>query len=126
MNPTGGAALALTLPQLLAARAAGPEGRRIALRHKDRGIWQELTWHEYQAHARAFGLGLVASGLNPGEKVAILSDNRPEWLYAEVGTLAVGGIAVGVYHDATARQIGHLVDHADPTHAAAQAPGALD
>ncbi|TMI78388.1 MAG: long-chain fatty acid--CoA ligase, partial [Bacillati bacterium ANGP1] len=70
MNPTGGAALALTLPQLLAARAAGPEGRRIALRHKDRGIWQELTWQDYQAHARAFGLGLVALGLNPGEKVA--------------------------------------------------------
>ena len=126
MNPTGGAALALTLPQLLAARAAGPEGRRIALRHKDRGIWQELTWQDYQAHARAFGLGLVALGLNPGEKVAILSDNRPEWLYAEAGALAVGGIAVGVYQDAIAREIGYVVDHADATYVVAEDQEQLD
>jgi len=126
MTQAGRAALGLTLPQVLEARAAGPEGRRIALRYKDRGIWQEWTWRDYLADARAFGLGLVALGLNPGEKVAILSDNRPEWLYAELGTLAVGGIAVGVYQDAIAREIGFIVDHADATYVVAEDQEQLD
>jgi len=122
----GHAALGHTLPQLLAARAAGPEGRRIALRVKDRGIWQEFTWRDYLAQVRAFGLGLVALGLAPGEKVAILSDNRPEWLFAEVGTCTVGGIAVGVYQDAIAREIGFVVDHADTTYVVAEDQEQLD
>ncbi|HYM91843.1 MAG TPA: AMP-binding protein, partial [bacterium] len=126
MTPAGRAVLGLTLPQVLEARAAGPESRRIALRYKDRGIWQEWTWQDYLAEARAFGLGLVALGLNPGEKVAILSDNRPEWLYAEMGTLAVGGIAVGVYQDAIAREIGYIVDHADATCVVAEDQEQLD
>jgi long-chain acyl-CoA synthetase len=123
---SGRAALGLTLPQLLAARAGSPAGRRTALRYKDRGIWQEFTWADYQVHARAFGLGLLALGLQPGEKVAILSDNRPEWLYAEMGTLAVGGIVVGVYQDAIAREIGQVIDHADATYVVAEDQEQLD
>ncbi len=126
MTPSGREALGVTLPQLLTARAAGPEGRRIALRYKDRGIWQEFTWRDYLAQVRAFGLGLLALGLQPGEKVAIVSDNRPEWLFAEVGTLAVGGIAVGVYQDAIAREIGFVVDHADATYVVAEDQEQLD
>ena len=119
-------ALRQTLPQLLRDRAAGADGGRVALRYKDRGIWQEFTWRDYQAHARAFGLGLASLGLRPGEKVAILSDNRPEWLYAEVGTLAVGGIAAGVYQDAIAREIAHVADHADATYIVAEDQEQLD
>ncbi len=126
MTPHARDVLHLTLPQHLRDRAEGPQGTRVALRYKDRGIWQEFTWGEYQAHVRAFGLGLVALGLRPGEKVAILSDNRPEWLYAEVGTLAVGGIAVGVYQDAIAREIGYVVDHADATYVVAEDQEQLD
>ena len=119
-------ALRSTLPQLLAARAGRNGVRRVALRYKDHGIWQEFTWQDYLAHVRAFGLGLTALGLRPGEKVAILSDNRPEWLYAEVGTLAVGGIAVGVYQDAIAREIGYVIDHADATIVVAEDQEQLD
>jgi long-chain acyl-CoA synthetase len=118
--------LALTLPQLLAAHAAGPEGGRVAMRYKDRGIWREFSWQDYHTQARAFGLGLVALGLKPGEKVAIISDNRPEWLFAEVGTLVVGGIAVGVYQDAIAREIGYVIDHADATFVVAEDQEQLD
>jgi len=99
---------------------------RIALRYKDRGIWQEFSWREYAAQSRAFGLGLVAMGLRAGEKVAILSDNRPEWLFAELGTLAVGGIAVGVYQDAIAREIGYVVEHADAAYVVAEDQEQLD
>jgi long-chain acyl-CoA synthetase len=126
VTPAGPDALRLTLPQLLAERAGGPEGPRVALRYKDRGIWQEFTWRDYAAQSRAFGLGLVAMGLRVGEKVAIISDNRPEWLFAELGTLAVGGIAVGVYQDAIAREIGYVVDHADATFVVAEDQEQLD
>ena len=126
MTAPGSDPRGLTLPQLLAARAAGAEGGRIALRYKDRGIWQEVTWRDYQAQARAFGLGLVALGLQPGEKVAILSDNRPEWLFAETGACAVGGIVVGVYQDAIAREIGYVVDHADAAYVVAEDQEQLD
>src|SRR5207302_1797510 len=125
-TPAGRAALGSTLPRLLSARAAGASARRVALRYKDRGIWQEVTWQDYQAHARAFGLGLAALGLAPGEKVAILCGNRPEWLYAEVGTLAAGGIAVGVYQDAIAREIGYVIDHADAAYVVAEDQEQLD
>lgn len=120
------AVLRSTLPRLLWDRARGAEARRVALRYKDLGLWQEFTWRDYASHARAFALGLVAMGLQPGEKVAILSNNRPEWLYAEVGTLAVGGIAVGVYQDAVAREVGYVVDHADATYVVAEDREQLD
>jgi long-chain acyl-CoA synthetase len=126
VTASGREVLGRTLSQLLAARADGAQGARIALRYKDRGIWQEFTWREYLAQSRAFGLGLVALGLKPGEKVAIISDNRPEWLFAELGTLAVGGIAVGVYQDAIAREIGYVVDHADATYVVAEDQEQLD
>ena len=120
------AVLRSTLPRLLWDRARGAEARCVALRYKDLGLWQEFTWRDYASHARAFALGLVALGLQPGEKVAILSNNRPEWLYAEVGTLAVGGIAVGVYQDAVAREVGYVVDHADATYVVAEDREQLD
>ena len=124
--PQGAGPLRMTLPQLLSARAKGPGGGRVGLRYKDRGIWQEFTWREYLAHVRAVGLGLVALGLESGEKVAIISDNRPEWLYAALGALAVGGIAVGVYQDAVAQEIGDVIDHADATYIVAGDQEQLD
>jgi long-chain acyl-CoA synthetase len=116
----------MTLPQLLRHHAAGPRGAEVALRYKDLGVWQEYSWREYEAHARAFGLGLVALGLRPGEKVAILCGNRPEWLYAELGTLGVGGIVVGLYQDAIAQEVGYVVDHSDAVFVVAEDQEQLD
>ena len=45
---------------------------KIALREKDRGIWKSYTWGEYGARAKAVGMGLIALGLKPGERAAIL------------------------------------------------------
>jgi long-chain acyl-CoA synthetase len=126
MTAPSASALRSTLPQLLWEHARGEAAGRVALRYKDLGIWQEFTWRVYAAHVRAFGQGLAALGLRPGEKVAILSDNRPEWLYAEMGTLAAGGIAVGVYQDAVAREVGYIVDHSDATYVVAEDQEQLD
>src|SRR5690606_10980189 len=62
---------------------------RVALREKDRGIWQEVTWAQYHDLIQDVAHGLVALGVEPGDRVAIHSENRREWLYSDLATVAV-------------------------------------
>ena len=66
---------------MLAAQAQRLAGRKVALREKKYGIWQEVTWEQYAARVRAVCLGLVQLGLDRGDKVAVIAGNRPAWLY---------------------------------------------
>ena len=63
---------------------------RVALRDKDLGIWKRITWAEYGDRVRQTAAGLLALGLEAGERVSILGENRPEWLYCHLGTMAAG------------------------------------
>ncbi|MEE2777678.1 MAG: AMP-binding protein [Acidobacteriota bacterium] len=101
-----------TLPKLLVQQAR-TRGSEIALREKEFGIWQSFTWQDYLDRVRDFAMGLVSLGLVPGDKVAILGDNRPEWVIAEIGTQAVGGVAMGVYQDSVPDEVQYLVDFCD-------------
>ena len=83
---------------------------RVALREKDMGIWQPITWAEYGERARAAGLGLVALGLQPGEVVSVLAENIPEWLYTDMGTIGVGGVTNGIYPTDSAAQVEYIVN----------------
>ena len=60
-------------------------GAEPALRWKARGIWHSATWAEYLSAARALGLALADLGVARGEVVTLLAENRPEWLYADMG-----------------------------------------
>jgi long-chain acyl-CoA synthetase len=71
------------------------EPRRVALREKSLGIWQETTWAEYGDLVERAAHGLLALGVRPGDRVAIQSGNRPEWLVAEAGAVAVRAAAGG-------------------------------
>jgi long-chain acyl-CoA synthetase len=75
--------------------------RRVALREKSLGIWQETTWADYGDLVERAAHGLLALGVRPGDRVAIQSENRPEWLVAEAGAVAVRAAAGG--HDPLAR-----------------------
>ena len=88
-------------------------GPRVALREKNFGIWEEFTWAEYGERVRACGYGLIACGLEVGQSVAILSEDRPEWLYADLGTQSIGGVAVGLYATNSAEQCGYVAGHAE-------------
>jgi len=102
----------MTLPQLLRDNAQRmPE--RIALRQKDFGIWQPITWADYYARARHFGLGLVSLGLKPRGHVAVLSENRAEWVIAQLGTGLVGGVTIGVYATSPANEVSYVLGHSD-------------
>ncbi len=81
----------------------------VALRQKEFGIWQPVTWKQYAEQSLHFGLGLLQLGLLPGERVAVLSENRREWAFAELGTALVGGITAGVYPTSPAAEVEYLL-----------------
>ncbi len=103
----------MTLPQLLRRNAERWGERRAALREKELGIWQATSWAAYDAHVRRFALGLRRLGFRRGDRLAIVGDNRPEWVYAELAAQALGGASVGLYQDAVAPEVAFVVDHCD-------------
>ncbi|MEJ5240668.1 MAG: long-chain fatty acid--CoA ligase [Anaerolineales bacterium] len=103
-----------TLPQFLYEHAQRTP-QKVALRERLYGIWQTMTWREYYEHVKYFALGLVSLGLKPEETIAIIGDNRPEWLIAELAAQAVGAKSVGVYQDSIASEVVYILNHADVT-----------
>ena len=105
--------MAVTLPHLLIENARKHGSERVALREKEFGIWQSVSWSEYLANVQDLALGLVALGYEPGDKLAILGDNRPEWLYSELAIQSLGGAAVGIFPDSHVDQVKYIIDHSD-------------
>jgi len=103
-----------TLPAILRSQMVH-YGDRVALRKKDFGIWHEISWNDYYRHVKYFSLGLTNLGLKRGDRVAILSEGRPEWLYADLATQSAGAIRVGVYPTNPAPQVFYVVDHSGAT-----------
>ncbi|HEY7548541.1 MAG TPA: long-chain fatty acid--CoA ligase, partial [Hyphomicrobiaceae bacterium] len=85
-------------------------GPKVAMREKDRGIWKAYTWADYGARAKAVGMGLIALGLEPGDRVAILSDNNKEWLFCDLGVLCAAGVSTGIYPTDSPAQVEYLVN----------------
>ncbi|RXT56713.1 long-chain fatty acid--CoA ligase [Bosea sp. Tri-44] len=101
----------LTLPQMLRENARTMQDR-IAIRQKDFGIWLPINWAEYDRRARYFGLGLRALGLAEGGHVGILSENRAEWVVAQLGAGMVSAVAIGVYATSPANEVAYVLGHA--------------
>ncbi len=103
-----------TLPKLLAERAR-LHPRSVALREKQFGIWQRVTWKGYLDHVRRACMGFAALGVSRGDKVAILSENRREWLYAELAAMSAGAVGVGVYPTSPSNEVQYVIDHSGAT-----------
>jgi long-chain acyl-CoA synthetase len=97
----------------LFARRCADLGDRTAHREKDLGLWKSYSWADYWTHAKWIGMGLRKLGLKRGEVVSILSEDRKEWAYFDLGIQCAGGIASGVYTTDTARQLAYLVNDSD-------------
>ena len=102
--------LQYSIPQLLRWRVK-ETGAKIALREKDFGCWNSYTWLQYYEQVRRTGLGLKKIGLQPGEKVAIISDNIPEALFVAIGAQAVGGLSVAIYQTSLPDEIGDILNY---------------
>ncbi len=70
---------------------------QIAMREKDFGIWQEYTWETTWGMIEDAAYALLALGVQPGDRVSIQSEDRPEWVILDLATVAIRGITVGFY-----------------------------
>jgi long-chain acyl-CoA synthetase len=80
-----------------AATAAARYGDRVALRHRVDGEWRERTFAEVGELVDELALGLVALGLEPGDRTCILANTRPEWTFASLAISRAGGVVVPIY-----------------------------
>ncbi len=101
-----------TLPELFFYQVSR-RGARTALRYKELGIWRTVSWTEYGEAVRKVAAGLLAFGLRLGENVAVLGENRPEWLYCHLGIQAAGGATCGIYATSAPEQILYLLNHSE-------------
>jgi long-chain acyl-CoA synthetase len=80
-------------------------GPRIVVRFKRHGLYHDYSWEQYRADAVACAAALIDAGVRPGDRVGVLSENRLEWLVADLGLLAVGAINVPPHATLPARQV---------------------
>jgi long-chain acyl-CoA synthetase len=99
-----------TLPGRLAVFAQHWPGR-VALREKHRGLWRAFSWHEYLSQVLAVAEALSQHGLRAGDAIAIISDNRPEWLFADLGAQALGVLSAGVYVTNPPADVAYVLNH---------------
>lgn len=83
---------------------------RSALRRKVGGLWHSVTWAEYYLRARAVGLALAAHGLKRRSVVCVLAENRPEWLYVDLGAQCMGMVGNGIYPTSSVEQVLHVLN----------------
>ncbi len=80
---------------------------------KREGRYREISWREMESSVRKLALGLSALGVEKGDRVAILSENRPEWPVSDLAVLSEGAVTVPVYPTSTSRQIAYVLDDSE-------------
>ena len=103
----------LTIQKLFVQQARRYGASRVAMREKEFGLWRPITWQDYLENVKYLSLGLVHLGLAPGDKVAMIGDNRPEGLWAEMATMCAGGVAVWLFQDCLIDEVKYIIDHSD-------------
>ena len=84
-----------------------------ALREKRLGVWQERTWAEYADEVVATAIAMLDLGVQAGDHVAILSENREEWVFADLAAQAIGARSVGVYPTNPAPEVAYVLNHSE-------------
>jgi long-chain acyl-CoA synthetase len=81
----------------------------VAMREKDFGIWQEITWDQYWETVLDAAHGLLSLGVGEGDRVSIQSEDRPEWVILDMATVAVRAITVGLYAANPSSEVQYLI-----------------
>ncbi|MEW6232586.1 MAG: AMP-binding protein [Chloroflexota bacterium] len=103
----------MTIPKLFLQTVKKYGHKKVAMREKEFGIWRPITWQDYYENVKALALGMVSLGLKRDDKVALIGDNRPEGLWAEMAALCVGAQAIWIYQDCLIDEVQYIVDHSD-------------
>jgi long-chain acyl-CoA synthetase len=102
-----------TFPKLLIEKANRYGSKKIALREKDLGIWQSFTWQDYLEKVKYFSLGMISLGFEPGDKISVIGDNKPEWIIAELAAQCAGGLGTGIYQDSILKEVAYIINHSE-------------
>jgi long-chain acyl-CoA synthetase len=81
----------------LIAYSAVEHAEHVAVRHKRDGAWHDVTYAQLADIVQEIGLGLIDIGIQPGERLCILANTRPEWSYVDMAATAVGAVVVPIY-----------------------------
>src|SRR3954465_6185807 len=84
-----------------------------ALKYKEGDDWTEMSWEELGKAVREIAAGLIDLGIEPGERVAILSETRPEWTLADLGAIVAGAVVVPIYQTASAEEARHVLEDSE-------------
>ncbi len=85
----------------------------ILFLNKEKGKWREIKWKEASQVVREVANGLIALGLNIGDRVCILSENRLEWIYADFGIISAGGATTAIYPSNLVDEVEYIVNHSE-------------
>ncbi|MGZ6693926.1 MAG: AMP-binding protein, partial [Solirubrobacteraceae bacterium] len=99
-----------TLGEML-LRSADREG--VALSYKDGGQWNEISYPQLIGSARDIARGLIALGIERGDRVAILCNTRPEWTLADAGVMCAGAATAPIYHTNSPEECEYVLRHSD-------------
>lgn len=102
-----------TFPKLLAENAQ-KWPTQVAMREKRLGIWNDITWADYQQQVGLITLGLESLGIERGDVVGLIGDGRPAWIFGEVAAHALGALSIGFYQDALPHELVFLINVAQP------------
>jgi long-chain acyl-CoA synthetase len=103
----------LTIPKLFLRAAKKYWDKKVAMREKEFGIWVPITWKQYYENVKHIALGMVSLGLEREDKVAMIGDNRPEALWAEMAAMCVGGVGVWLFQDSLIDEVQYIMNHSD-------------
>lgn len=103
-----------TFPKLLIRNYNKWGDKQVAIRKKEKGVWKEYTWKDCYDNVRSIFRGLLALTLAPGERVAIIGDSTPEWLWCELAVQAARGTVIAINPALPKETIKLILDHAKP------------
>ena len=88
-------------------------GDRVAMRKKEYGLWHDISWNRYFENVRNVACALMSLGLERGDCAAIIGDNSPEWVYADMGIQCCGAAATGVYATNAWPQVQYVIENSE-------------
>jgi long-chain acyl-CoA synthetase len=103
------------LADMFFRRAADFAGKPRYIVKRD-GRWAEVSWDEHARAVLEIAAGLVAAGLTPGSKVALLSGTRPDWIEIDFAILAAGGVTIPIYPSNLAAECGYILWNSESTY----------
>ena len=104
--------MAQTIVERFYDRVSG-SGDKVALKHRTPSGWKDVTWRQYGDAVKKASKAMIAQGLGHGDKIALLSNNRPEWHIADVAAMSIGGATAAIYTSNSPDQVAYIVEHSE-------------